>query len=422
MTKEVFDSVIIGGGASGMMAAITAAKVGSHVLVLEQKDKLCKKIYATGNGKCNFTNRDWQASYFRGSDPSLAEPVLRSFDLNKTLSFFKEIGIYPKERNGYFYPNSEQAASVAEALVREAERLSVTCLTERKVSNIKKTKDDLFLIEAGTECFFGKSVVLATGGKASPVHGSDGSGYPLAKAFGHTIITPLPAIVQLKAEGAFFKTLAGVRTEGVIRLHIGKECYTEEGELLFAAYGISGIPVMQVSRYASVALSQKRKVEAELDLFPNASEEELTEELIRRFARMKENTAEEAMGGLCNHKLNFVLLKQCGISPTVPTRSVKNEDRVRLAAQIKHFTVPVTGTNGFEQAQACAGGVPLTELTEHMESKLVPGLFFTGELTDIDGTCGGYNLQWAWSSGAAAGKEIGGRYASYTAAKTKHSS
>lgn len=422
MTKEVFDSVIIGGGASGMMAAITAAKAGSRVLVLEQKDKLCKKIYATGNGKCNFTNRDWQTSYFRGSNPSLAEPVLRSFDLKNTLSFFKEIGIYPKERNGYFYPNSEQAASVAEALVREAERLSVTCLTERKVNNIKKTKDDLFLIEAGAERFYGKSVVLATGGKASPVHGSDGSGYSLAKSLGHTIITPLPAIVQLKADGAFFKTLAGVRTEGTIRLHIGKECYAEEGELLFAAYGISGIPVMQVSRYASVALSQKKKVEAELDLFPSASEEELTEELIRRFTRMKENTAEEAMGGLCNHKLNFVLLKQCGISPTAPARNVKKEDCVRLVAHIKHFTVPVTGTNGFEQAQACVGGVPLTELTEHMESKLVPGLFFTGELTDIDGTCGGYNLQWAWSSGAAAGKEIGGRYASYTAAKTKHSS
>lgn len=422
MTKEGYDLVVIGGGASGMMAAITAAKAGCAVLVLEQKDKLCKKIYATGNGKCNFTNRNWQASYFRGSNPSLAEPVLRSFDLKDTLRFFKEIGIFPKERNGYFYPNSEQAASVAEALVREAARLSVTCLTERKVTGTKQTKDGMFFAEAGTERFLGKSLLLATGGQASPAHGSDGSGYPMAKSFGHTVLTPLPAIVQLKAEGSFFKTLAGVRTEGVIRLHIGNECYTETGELLFAAYGISGIPVMQVSRYASVALAKKQKVTAELDLFPAATEEELTKELAGRFARMSGNTAEEAMGGLCNHKLNFVVLKECGISPTVPAGKLRVPDAVKLATKLKHFMVRITDTNGFEQAQACVGGVPLTELTEHMESKLVPGLFFTGELTDIDGTCGGYNLQWAWSSGAVAGREIGGRYASNTAIKTKYSS
>ncbi|MBQ9768261.1 MAG: NAD(P)/FAD-dependent oxidoreductase [Lachnospiraceae bacterium] len=422
MTKDVYDLIVIGGGASGMMTAITAAEAGCLVLVLEQKDKLCKKIYATGNGKCNFTNRDWQASYFRGSNPSLAEPVLRSFDLNDTLGFFKEIGIYPKERNGYFYPNSEQAASVAEALVREAERRGVTCLTERKVSSAKKTKDGLFLVEVGAERFFGKSLVLATGGKASPAHGSDGSGYPMAKSFGHTVLTPLPAIVQLKAEGSFFKTLAGVRTEGVIRLHIGKECYTEAGELLFATYGISGIPVMQVSRYASVALAEKQKVRAELDLFPVASEEDLTKELAGRFARMSGNTAEEAMGGLCNHKLNFVVLKECGILPTAPAGKLKVPDAVRIAEKLKHFTVNITDTNGFEQAQACVGGIPLAELTEYMESRLVEGLFFTGELTDIDGTCGGYNLQWAWSSGAVAGREIGGRYASNTAVKTKHSS
>ncbi len=422
MTKEVFDAVVVGGGASGMTAAIFAARAGSRVLVLEQKEKLCKKIYATGNGKCNFTNKDWQASYFRGTDSSLAEPVLRSFDLEQTLAFFHEIGIYPKERNGYYYPNSEQAASVAEALCREAERLSVRCLTEKKVSRAEKTKDGLFLAEADGTQYFGKSLVLAAGGKASPGHGSDGSGYPLACAFGHTVIPPLPAIVQLKAEGSFFKTLAGVRTEGSVRLHIGTECYTEQGELLFAAYGISGIPVMQLSRYASAALAAKKPVTAELDLFLAADEIALTKELAARFCRMFGNTAEEAMGGLCNHKLNYVVLTLCGISPTKPAGSLTVQDAARIAEKLKHFTVTVTGTNGFEQAQACAGGVPLSQLTAQMESKLVTGLFFAGELTDIDGTCGGYNLQWAWSSGAAAGREIGGRYASRTTGKTRHSS
>lgn len=417
MTKEKFDSIIIGGGASGMVAAIFAAAAGSRVLVMEQKDKLCKKIYATGNGKCNFTNRNQDSACYRGSDASLALPVLQSFSFEDTLAFFKDIGIYPKERNGYFYPNSEQAASVAEALVREAKRLGVVCITGQKVISAEKRDTGEFFVKTENESFAGKSIVLATGGKASPAHGSDGSGYPLAKAFGHRIITPLPAIVQLKAEGGFFKTLAGVRTEGRVRLHIDSEIYEEEGELLFAAYGISGIPVMQVSRFAAVALKEKKPVEAELDLLREITEEELVLELSRRFNRMSGNTAEEAMAGLLNHKLNYVMLKECGINPTAPASSVKKQDTAKLANKCKHFNVRITDTNGFENAQACSGGVPLTELTEHMESKLVPGLFVTGELTDIDGTCGGYNLQWAWSSGAAAGRYIGGTYASNTAVK-----
>ena len=417
MKKRVFDTVVIGGGASGLTAAIFAARGGCKVLVLEQKDKLCKKIYATGNGKCNFTNKNWQPAYFRGSDSSFAEPVLSAFSLEDTLSFFKEIGVYPKERNGYYYPASEQAASVAESLVREAKRLGVECLTGIKAERVyceKNIQADSpgFVAETENGKFYGKSMVLATGGKASPAHGSDGSGYPFAKSFGHTVIPPLPAIVQLKADGKFFKTLAGVRTDGRVTLHIGRDTYSEEGELLFAAYGLSGIPVMQVSRYASVALYEKKNVTAELDLFPALQENELAEEIARRFRVMKENTAEEALAGLCNHKLNYVLLQLCGMEPTKKAGTYDKKEAVTLAEKIKHFTVKITDTNGFELAQACAGGVPLTELTESMESKKIPGLFITGELTDIDGTCGGYNLQWAWSSGAAAGKKIGGTYGS----------
>ncbi len=420
MKKQVFDTLIIGGGASGLMTAIYAARHGCRVLVVEQKDKLCKKIYATGNGKCNFTNNDWQASCFRGSDFSLAEPVLHSFSLKDTLAFFKEIGVYPKERNGYFYPASEQAASVAENLVREAQRLGVELLTGIRVSRVYRESSVTFEAETDKGIYRAKSMVLATGGKASPAHGSDGSGYLFAESFGHTVISPQPAIVQLKAEGKYFKTLAGVRCDGRVTLHIGKETYSEAGELLFAAYGLSGIPVMQVSRYASVALAKKLPVTAELDLFPALETKELTEEIARRFLCMKDNTAEEALAGLCNHKLNFVILQLCGLEPTKKSGVYGKKEAKALAEKLKQFAVKITDTNGFEQAQACAGGVPLAELTESMESKLVPGLFITGELADIDGTCGGYNLQWAWSSGAAAGRKIGGTYASHSTIETKH--
>lgn len=420
MKNKVYDAIIIGGGASGMIAAIYAAFTGKNVLVLEQKEKLCKKIYATGNGKCNFTNRDWKLAYFRGTTPELAKPVLDAFSLEDTLEFFHAIGVFPKEKNGYFYPGSEQAASVAECLCREAERLGVHCITGCRVKTVSKGQDGLFCAYTENGTFYGKNMVLSTGGMASPAHGSDGSGYPIVKSFGHSVVTPLPAIVQLKAEGKFFKTLAGVRTEGRITLYAGDETYSEEGELLFAAYGISGIPVMQVSRYASIALSRKEKVTAKLDLFPLLSEENLKDEITRRFRRDSNSSAEEVLAGLCNHKLNYVILMLCGIEPTANAQSLSVKDAANVAKKIKQFIVTITETNGFEQAQACAGGVPLTELNETMESKLVPGLYITGELADIDGTCGGYNLQWAWSSGAVAGRHIGGDYASHTTVKTGH--
>lgn len=423
MAKEIFDAIVVGGGASGLMTAITAAKYGCRILILEQKSECGKKINATGNGKCNFTNRDWKKAYFRGNRPELAMQVLAEFPLEETLSFFHAIGIYPKERNGYFYPQSEQASSVTKALVSAAKRYGCEILCEKKVTKISKTLSGVFQVFCGKEIYNAKSVVLSAGGMASPVHGSDGSGFELAKELGHHLVRPVPAIVQLKAEGAFFKTLAGVRTDGKITLLISPEdkdsCerYEEAGELLLAAYGVSGIPVMQVSRYASVALAKGKKVEAELDFMQVLDDTQLEKELTDRFHRLSGQTAEEALAGLCNTKLNYVLCNLSKIEPTKDSSKVTNEEIRRLAKLYKHFKIRITDTNGFENAQACAGGVLLEELSAKLESKFVPGLYFTGEITDVDGTCGGYNLQWAWSSGFVAGKDIGEKYASDTTAK-----
>ena len=405
----MFDIIIVGGGAAGMMAAITATRTGASVCILERKERLGKKILATGNGKCNYTNRVQDISCYRGSEETFIKAVLAQFPMEETVAFFKEIGIYPKERNGYFYPHSEQATSVADALEAECRRLGVNICLEQYVTTIKKEKT-IFCVTTkneaqGTKQHKAYKLILAAGGMAAKVHGSDGSGYTLAKLFGHSIIKPLPAIVQLKAQGNFFKTLAGVRTEGHISLFIDEKEVTEEcGELMFTAYGLSGIPVMQVSRFAAEGLAKRKTVTAKLDLFPELSERALYAEIIRRFERAKgQYPSEQALLGLLNHKLNYILLKEAGLEPTQIPNAKLEQAAERFVKQVKQFTVIISDTNGFDNAQACAGGVSTEELTMQMESKLVPGLYIVGELADVDGTCGGYNLQWAWSSGYVAG-------------------
>lgn len=418
MADAVWDAIIVGGGASGMVAAIFSARAGKKVLVLEQKDVPCKKIHATGNGKCNFTNRNWEPEFFRSETPELVDRVTSQFSLTDTLSFFKEIGVFPKEKNGYYYPISEQAASVADSLLREAARLSVTIFTGKKVSKIKRNKHNIYEVFCENEKLYAQNVVLATGGKAAPVHGSDGSGYTLATDFGHSLVTPEPAIVQLKAKGNYFKTLAGVRLEGCVLLKCEEKEYRQSGELLFAAYGISGIPVMQLSRYAARALAAHKYVTAELDLFPILPADDLSHELLRRFQRMSQDSTEQAMVGLCNQKLNYVVLTRLNIDPVSKAALRTAADCDKIARMIKQFPMEITDTNGFENAQACSGGVSLTELNENCESRIKEGLFIIGELADVDGTCGGYNLQWAWSSGAVAGKAIGGKHASNITTET----
>ena len=396
--------IVIGGGASGLMSAIWAARNHCKVTILEQKDKLGKKILATGNGKCNYTNYVQNPSCYRSMNNQEAIKVYETFDVSRTIEFFEELGIYPKERNGYVYPNSGQAASILDVLILEAKRLGVEMICNAKVTAVKQQKG-YFQVTATGQTYQGDHVILTTGGCASQKLGSDGSGYPIAKAFGHQIIKPLPALVQLKSNGKYLKTLSGVRCDAAISLLAdSKKLTAEKGEILFANYGISGIPVMQVSRYASTALDKGGKVQLSIDFLPDLSYQQLMEQLERRIEHGKNRTAEELFIGLLNHKLTYVLLKEVGIDPELLSGKVRKEAWKKLANQMKNFTMTITDTNGFENAQTCTGGVPLSEIDcNTMESKKTKGLFFAGELLDVDGTCGGYNLQWAWSSGFVAG-------------------
>lgn len=399
--------LIVGGGASGLAAGIFAARRGHKVTILEHKDKIGKKILATGNGKCNYTNLVQLPECYRSNDSSFPIKVLSVFGVHETLDFFRQLGIYPKERDGYIYPNSEQAASVVQVLEMELKRLKVNICLDVHVEHIQKNKNTFKLTTNRGE-FTADKVILAAGGCASPNHGSDGSGYLLAKELGHKILKPLPALVQLKSKEKYFKTLAGVRTEAYIKLFVNDSFTAEEkGELLIAGYGVSGIPIFQLSRFAAKAISENKKVDLRIDFLPALNWKDTFELITDRVKSNPKKTAEESMIGLFNNKLAFVMLNEVGIEPALFCEKVNKKNITDLVNQIKEWKIPISETNPFEQAQVSAGGVDTGQISPTtMESKLVKGLYLTGELVDVDGTCGGYNLQWAWSTGAVAGMNL----------------
>ena len=403
-----YDVIIVGAGASGLTAAISAARKGSSVLVLEHKDKAGKKILATGNGKCNYTNKIQLPECYRSDDSAFVKKVLSCFDVQRTISFFEELGIYPRERNGYLYPNSEQAASVVQVLLLECDRLGVTIIYQEHVNKITAP---YYTVVTNIKSYYGKNLILATGGCASPNLGSDGSGYALAKHFGHLIIKPLPALVQLKSSEKFCKTLSGVRTPAKVYAFADeKEIAKEEGEILFTDYGISGIPIMQISRFVAKALDHRKKVYLMIDYMPELTKNDIITIINHRILNGNNKTIEQMLIGLFNHKLSYILIKEAKLDPLAVVTNLKDNNIESLATKIKEFKLSITGTNSFEQAQVSSGGVSTKEIDPTtMESKISNNLYLVGELVDVDGTCGGYNLQWAWSSGYIAGSAAGSR-------------
>ena len=398
------DIIVVGGGASGMMAAIQCARQNKQVVILEHKDRVGKKILATGNGKCNYTNLSQTENCYRSNESSFPMKVINQFDVHDTIAFFEELGIVPKEKNGYLYPNSEQAASILDVLRMELDYLGVKIYCDEHVKIIKKGKHT-FTLETNHNIYQSKKIILCTGGRASANLGSDGSGYELAKQMGHTICKTAPALVALKSVGSFFKGVAGVRTQARITLLIDKNVIlSEAGELQLTNYGVSGIPVFQISRYATLALDKKNKVEMEIDFLPEMNETDCFSMLLKRKNQNGYKYMEDFMVGMLNKKLITMILKEAKIDLNMVADQLSKQQLKSIINKIKHFHITITDCNPFEQAQVCAGGVDTTKIhSETMESKIVKGLYFAGEIVDVDGTCGGYNLQWAWSSGYVAG-------------------
>lgn len=412
------DVIVIGGGAAGLMAAITAARCGAKTLIIEHMDRVGKKILSTGNGKCNYTNALQGVSYYRGENPAFVLPIFEQFGHEETVNFFKELGIYPKVRKGYFYPSSEQASSVLDVLRMECDYQNVRIYTSCNIKSIQKQRDG-YQICSDKGAFSTKKIIFATGLLAAPKTGSDGSAFLHIERLGHHFIDVVPALVQLQGKQSFFKSLAGIRAEVTIDLYIENPDFdaksadmigwekicTETGELQLTDYGISGIPVFQISRFATRALHEQKKVCTKIDFLPALNDEQVSAMLEERFYMYAHGKdCSEALIGLFNKKLIDVLLKESRIDLHLPAEQIKPGQLACLVTTIKHFHVDIVGSKGVEVAQVCAGGVATCEVDGRtLESKLAKGVYFAGEVLDIDGTCGGYNLQWAWSSGYVAG-------------------
>lgn len=403
------DLIIVGGGASGIMAAIMAKDLGIDVAILESNDRIGKKILTTGNGRCNITNKNINVLRYHSENKTFFNKVFENFTLKNTVEFFNSIGLYLVTLDSdKMYPMSLQASSVLDVFRFALEEREVPIYLNHKVKEINyKNK---FIIDCvNEENFICNKLLLCTGGKSAPKTGSDGSGFTLAKKLGHSIVNPIPALVQLKLNHNKLKALSGVKFDGNAHIYVNDKLRRSEfGEVLFTDYGISGPPILQLSRIASYNLSKGKDISLKIDMMSNFSKDELKDFLENHFGTYSYRSVHDALIGIINKKIIPIILKEANIDNIhKPCWSLEWEEKEMLLSLLKEWTFKVSGTNSFDNAQVTAGGVDTKEVDENtLQSKIVPNLYFAGEILDVDGDCGGFNLQWAWSSASVAIKSL----------------
>lgn len=423
-----YDVAVVGGGAAGMTAAIAAARTGARVAVLERNERPGKKILMTGNGKCNLGNRDLKPSYYYSDNMAMAASVLERFGTDETIAFFASLGLMVRERRGYLYPVSEQAAMVLDVLRYGLEREKVAVLPQAFAQKLTRSGGDagrqgyIIKLQNGDSVRAGR-VVLACGGQAAPRTGSDGSGYDLARTMGHQVIAPVPSLVQLHCGEKYCKALAGVRAEGAVRIYPDTGEWSksssdkvdsapeyiccEEGEIQLTEYGISGIPVFQLSGQVNQLLAQGHRLRAELDFFPQYEEADYRQLCRQRLENLKHQTVESFFTGMLHKKIMNVCIRQAGLSLEQKADQAEKGRLWQVFFLCRRLPFTITGSHPFDSAQVCRGGVSMLEVDSQLQSRCSPGLYLAGELLNVDGRCGGYNLQWAWASGYIAGKGAG---------------
>jgi predicted Rossmann fold flavoprotein len=391
------------------MAAISAAREGAAVTVLEGMDRPGKKLLMTGNGRCNLTSTDEQIEKrYRGTGAALAATVIRSFDVSATLGFFHEIGLLTAEKNGGIYPYTGQAQAVLDVLLMELRRLKIKLKLSEKVQSVRQT-DEGWSVQTATWQYPADRVILCCGSRAVPATGSDGSGYEIAGQLGIGVVTPAPALVPLLCREKFLSQCAGVRCRSQVSLYEVKNGQKqllgrERGELQWTAGGISGIVVFQLSGLISRRLADGLSgFQVLIDLLPDDSEPSLVSFLRSKAERFGHENTKALLTGLLPDKLIPVVLQCAQIRPQTLASDLTENQILAVITNIKEFQLQVTGTRSFDVCQVCTGGVDASEVSHTLEAIRYPGLYVAGELLDVDGPCGGYNLQWAWSSGYIAG-------------------
>jgi len=398
--------LIIGGGMSGLVAAIKLAREGASVTLFECNDKIGKKILVTGNGRCNISNAFIEKKNYHSMTKNIFQEIYNQCDLSKTKTFFHSLGIdFIRLDEGKLYPMSLQAKSVVLALLMEAEQQGIKIVYEARIQQVSYGKK--YKITLGEQVYYGDYLLLATGGKSYSDSGTRGDGYKIAEAFSHRITKVYPSIVQLRSKHPV-KSLKGLKMHVKGRLLVDDKLLREEfGEVLFTDYGLSGPVILQLSTVIEPYLEQNRSLVISLDFFSNQTIEELDEYLRHRLHQFSYRSVQDAFVGFLNQRLIVPLLKESGIMCEKKAGDITKAERRQLVSQLKSYRHEIEGTYLWNQAQVTKGGVDCREIDDKtLESKLQPKLFFSGELVDIDGDCGGYNLQWAISSGYTAATSI----------------
>lgn len=403
-----YNLAVIGGGASGLCAAINCARHNSKmsIVILERLPRVGKKILATGNGRCNLSNINTQSSSYHNGEFACA--ALNKYNVEKTLAFFNSVGLLTVTDNeGRVYPMSYTAPSVLDALRFEAERLTIEIRCQTPVTKIQAVSGK-YIIYNGANAISAEKVIIACGGKASPSQGSDGSGFELLKNLGYKLTPLLPALVQIKTKTDLIKSLKGVRAKAKISVWIQGELITESsGEIQFTDFGISGIAAMEVSRYVSCHFQSgsKKSCLISIDFVPSLSKNEVSDYIYRSIKRNSALHIEGLLTGIVPKAVSAAICRAAGINLSLELSDLSEKNISGIAQCIKSFNLEATGTKGFESAQVTSGGVEVSEFnSQTLESKRHKGLYCCGEILDVDGGCGGFNLQWAWSSGLTAGK------------------
>ena len=392
---------VIGGGAAGMMAAITAADCGHQVTLLERQSRVGRKLMATGNGRCNLTNRHAAPQHYHGEDRDFCAYALAAFDVDATLEWFADKGLLTvTEDSGRVYPYSNMAGSVLDVLRYALERDDIDLHVGCVVTRIRR-RGDGFTVETEQGSFSADKVILCAGGAAGSKVGGVMDGYQLAKALGHHRTALYPSLVQIKTDPTYPRALKGVKAEAAVRILQGSEVLAENrGEILFTEYGVSGPAIFEISRAAAAG---GNGLTVELDFLPDWDNDSAVGWLQQRRDGAGNREAGTLLSGTLHSRLGQMVCKAAGFT-NQSADTLTDRDLARIARRLRSFTLEVQGVCGFDQAQVTAGGLRTDEFDpQTMESRLVPGFYACGEVLDVDGDCGGYNLQWAWSSGHLAG-------------------